>query len=124
VRWRGYLLRDFCLRVFRRISDRDDEHRDAGEDDYISRGRAGCSEDEPMKPSMLILALKKIVEDDFQRSGFQQAGNAFACNCQQPEPQLATVGPQQFEDVQTTPGVHCPRLHESLDANLSTSERA
>jgi hypothetical protein len=64
-----------------------------------------------VQPAMLILALKEIVEDDFQGPGLKQASDAFAGDCEQAEPQLAPVGPQQFKDVQTTPGVHCLRNH-------------
>jgi hypothetical protein len=105
------------------VRHRDDENGEAREDKDIAGSRAGSCEDEPMEPAVLILALEEVVEHDFERPGLKQAGDAFAGDRQQAQPQLSIVRPQQFKDVQTTPGVHCLRNHMDLDADLSTCER-
>jgi hypothetical protein len=70
---------------------------------------------------MLVLALQEVVEDDFQRPGLEQSCDALSSDSEQTQPQLATVRPQQFKDVQTTSlCAHCLRVHAHLDADPST----
>ena len=82
-----------------RIRNGNDQDGDAGEDENIARRRTCGGADEMVQPTVMVLALQQVVENDLQGPGFEQAGDAFPCDGEQSKPQLATVRPQQFENA-------------------------
>jgi hypothetical protein len=89
----------FSIRA-ERVCHGNHEHGDACEDENIDRRRSGDAGDEMVKPTVLILALKKVVENDLEWPGLKKSRDAFACNSEQTKPQFSPVWAQQLDDIQ------------------------
>ena len=80
----------------------------------LARRRTCSRDDDFMKPAVLILALEQVVQHDLERPRFQEAGDAFAGDREQAEPQLAAVWAQHFKDAQAGLAVERLRIHELI----------
>ena len=52
-----------------------------------------------VQPTVLILALKQVIENDLERPRFEESSDAFAGNCEQTKPQLSPMWAQQLDNV-------------------------